>query len=146
MYKRLEPYFYRCHVIRIIDADTVKLEVDRGEGIYTRGTYRLRDVAAPETHRPQSNLEREYGQRAQDWLINQIGHATEYGTLYVQTINRKCSFGRTLGTLFLKVAPTDNAIGGLKNINREMVQMNLVWYWDNPNKHLGQLRPLDMPC
>ena len=133
------PYFYRCYPTRIKDADSVKLYVDRGEDIYTDFEYRLKGVDAPETYRPKSDLERQYGQRATQWLIDQIAHIDDFGQLFVQTFNKKDSFGRTLGILWL-----DNPAwhGSRINLNDSMITEKIAWKWGE-DKDLTQLKPLD---
>lgn len=57
-------YTYKAIVTRIVDADTVDMEVDVGFSISVRHRFRINNFDAPETWRPKSEAERQHGVKA----------------------------------------------------------------------------------
>ena len=59
-----EFYRYKTRIIRVIDADTVEALVDLGFGISIERKFRVIGFDAPETWRPQNELEDAHGKKA----------------------------------------------------------------------------------
>lgn len=63
---------YRAKVMRVIDGDTVEVEIDLGFHIFVRDTVRLYGVNTPETHGPKAKTEKVAGLEAtafvQSWV------------------------------------------------------------------------------
>ena len=80
-------------LVRVIDGDTVVLDVDLGFDIWARGqVIRLIGVDAPEVR----GEEREQGLESKTWLEEQL----EKGELTIKTIqDEKGKYGRWLGIL-----------------------------------------------
>jgi micrococcal nuclease len=98
-------YNYRAKLLRVIDGDTVDLEVDLGLETYRRVKCRLYGLNAPEKST-------DAGKAAAKWLTERMGQVK---TLYVQTIkDRTEKYGRYLVILF-------DADGLHEAINTEMV-------------------------
>lgn len=95
-------YEYRATIIRIVDADTVWLEVDLGFDVKRKDSFRLYGINAPEM----STAE---GVNAKMWL-------TEYlkgGPLVITTEkDRREKYGRYLATLW---------VGG-QNVNQALIE------------------------
>ena len=86
-------YEYRAKVAYIHDADTVRLDVDLGFGVWTRRQpFRLFGIDAPE-------LGSEAGRAARDWLRDLLPVGTDLIVLTHKDKGDK--FGRMLADLYL---------------------------------------------
>lgn len=86
-------YRYRARCHRVIDADTLDLDVDLGFHVRRRVTIRLRGVNAPE-------LNTAAGQAARDWtvrLLTPTPYAEENPELVVESYRGHRSFARWVG-------------------------------------------------
>jgi len=98
-------YEYKATLLRVIDGDTIHLDVDLGIDIHVHLTIRLAGIDAPEMGTPA-------GQAAKDWLINRLGSKT----VYVDTVkDRKEKYGRYLGWISTDADPR------APYVNQEMV-------------------------
>jgi len=96
-------YEYRATVIRVVDGDTVHLDVDLGIDNHTRLTTRLYGINAPETSTPE-------GKAVRDYLTGLLPAGT---TVTLWTFkDRKEKYGRYLALLKL----------GEVNINDHLVE------------------------
>jgi micrococcal nuclease len=101
-----ERNVYRCKLRRIIDGDTVELDVDLGLRIHRTLTLRLGDIDAPEVRGP----ERKAGLDATETLRDLI----QGESLCVRFAGDK-SFDRWVGTLYIERE------GELVDVNDAMV-------------------------
>lgn len=100
-------YQYLARVIRVVDGDTLHLEVDLGFDVRRRDSFRLAHLNAPEMSTPE-------GVAARDWLVAQLDEAG--GVVTLQTIkDRREKYGRYLAVLL--TGPT----GALRDLNEAMV-------------------------
>jgi micrococcal nuclease len=84
-------------VVKIVDGDTVDLDVDLGFHVHLTQRFRLLGVSAPEIFRPSSVQEKEQGLQCKDYLARLLSkYAT---TLYVRS-QKTDVYGRYLGDLF----------------------------------------------
>lgn len=91
--------FYESEVIRVVDGDTIRAEIDLGIGlVLANESIRLHGIDAPE---------KSAGRDGTIWLDHQIG-AKE---ILVQ-IHGRDKFGRLLGTIWFEG----------RNINKELVE------------------------
>lgn len=60
----IQPYQYKAKIVRVVDADTVDVDVDLGFSLTIRQRFRIDGFDAPETWRPRNEAEREHGERA----------------------------------------------------------------------------------
>jgi len=86
-------YEYQAEVVRIIDGDTVKLNVDLGFHIRHQSNFRLDGINAPEIR----GKERPLGLLAKEALIAMIPVGS---TVMVRTKRRPGKYGRWIGTIF----------------------------------------------
>ena len=94
MANKMNPYVYRAKILRIIDGDTVDIDLDLGFGvIYAKQRVRLLGIDTPES-RTRDKTEKFYGNLAKDFLKS-ILHVGEVYSL--QTTLDKGKFGRILG-------------------------------------------------
>lgn len=93
---------YRSKLIRVVDGDTIDLEIDQGFRSYRMERIRLLHVNAPEVH----GLTKVAGDAAtaftRDWL--RVGVALDPWPLTVQT-SKSDDFGRFLGIVWRQGDP-----------------------------------------
>ena len=92
--EKMNPYVYRAKILRVIDGDTVDIDLDLGFGIvYAKQRVRLLGIDTPES-RTRDLTEKFYGNLAKDFLksLLQVGE-----TYNLQTTLDKGKFGRILG-------------------------------------------------
>ena len=105
-------YEYRCEVVRIIDGDTIRVDVDLGFGIWSRNeTVRLYGIDTPES-RTRDLEEKKYGLAAKQFLTNMLNDS---GGIKLKS-HGKGKFGRILGELWRTTNYAD------KSINEYMVE------------------------
>jgi micrococcal nuclease len=94
-------YQYKIKKIhRIIDGDTVDLEMDLGFGITLSHRVRLKDIDAAET-RTKDLKEKAEGLLAKEWLEKELSKPGEW---IIET-TKDDKYGRILGTLYLVGEP-----------------------------------------
>jgi len=90
-------YNYKCKVVRVVDGDTIDVDIDLGLDVTLRKQrLRLADIDAPERYH-------EDGDRATTWLRHKLffrEKLEDEGVCYIQTY-KKGSFGRYLATIWL---------------------------------------------
>lgn len=100
-------YKYRAKVLRVIDGDTVVVEIDHGFNVFSHQTLRLHNIDAPEVR----GDEKVKGKAATDHLIKLlISHAANYvngklkgdcSVVYIQTHKDKTGkYGRYLAEIW----------------------------------------------
>jgi Kyanoviridae endonuclease len=95
-------YQYRAKVVRVVDGDTLHLDVELGFDVTRRDSFRLYGINAPERGTPE-------GTQATQWLVEHLkGHETIVVTTHKDDREK---YGRYLATLW---------IGG-NNLNEAMV-------------------------
>jgi micrococcal nuclease len=95
-------YQYRASVIRVVDGDTLWLDVDLGFDVKRRDSFRLYGINAPELSTPE-------GVAAKVWLEGQLAGGIGMVTTHK---DQREKYGRYLATLW---------VGGV-NINEAMVE------------------------
>jgi micrococcal nuclease len=90
-------YQYKVKKInRVIDGDTVDLDIDLGFGVTLSHRVRLKDVNAAET-RTLNAEEKSKGLAAKEWLKKELAREGEW---IIET-TKEDKYGRILGTLYL---------------------------------------------
>lgn len=85
-------FTYAATVVRVVDGDTVWLDVDLGLDIHTAISIRLAGINAPETSTPE-------GQAARDYLRSRLPAGTR--VLLATVKDHREKYGRYLGTITL---------------------------------------------
>ena len=104
-------YEYRCTVLKVIDGDTVDVDIDLGFGIIlTDERVRLMGIDTPES-RTSDKVEDLFGELAKARLKEMV--AGQSGPILKTQINKKGEdmkgkFGRILGDFSVYHAPTDS--------------------------------------
>jgi len=64
-----KEYLYEARIVRVIDGDTVRADVDLGFRLTARLPLRIRDLDTPEIYRPKSEEEKIAGMKARDVAV-----------------------------------------------------------------------------
>ena len=102
-------YEYRCEVVKIVDGDTVDVDIDLGFGVWMRGErIRLHGIDTPES-RTRDLEEKKYGLAAKEFLTKWLNS----GNIILKTHkDAEGKFGRILGELWYNDV----------NINQKMIE------------------------
>jgi micrococcal nuclease len=107
-------YQYRIKKIkRVIDGDTVDLDIDLGFGITLSHRVRLKDINAAET-KTKDLEEKAEGIKARLWLEKELSKPGEW----VIETTKEDKYGRMLGTLYL--------VGEPVTVNEKMLNEGIV--------------------
>lgn len=108
-----EPtYTYRCDLVRVIDGDTVVVDVDLGFRLTARLPIRLLGIDTPERHEPGWSEAREFTQRWCD----------DHADLSVVTQKSPEKYGRWLGTI--------QAVDASRTLNDSLLEAELAKPYD----------------
>ena len=114
-------YDYQCTIVRVVDGDTVDVDIDLGFGTWRCGErIRLYAVDTPEC-RTRDAQEKAAGLLAKKFVED----ALHVGGTYRLTTKEKGKFGRYLGTI---------KIDGELTINAAMISENLAVPYSGQNK------------
>jgi|TARA_R100001086_G_C11775163_1_gene241987 micrococcal nuclease len=115
-------YHYAVKLIKIVDGDTVDVDIDLGFNVWLRSQrVRLHGIDTPES-RTRDKEEKLFGNRAKQHLSRMIATETEHGPLvdsqknkeiFLQSLGRG-KFGRILGLLYVN----DDA----ESVNAKMIK------------------------
>jgi len=109
---------YRCKIIRVIDGDTVDIDIDLGfDIILSNQRVRLYGIDTPES-RTSDDVEKVFGNLSKDF----VKHALPVGSYQTLRTNHDATgkFGRILGEFMVTVD------GRRTTINEEMIKRNLA--------------------
>ena len=106
-------YTYSAKLIRVIDGDTVDLEIDLGFDLSIRQRLKLFGVNTPDS-RSADTTEKQKGLEAKQRLTEVLPRQFKVTTI----LNKRGKYGRVLGTIFVK----DKDAGGEINVNELMVK------------------------
>jgi len=104
-------YEYRCKVLKVVDGDTVDVDIDLGFGIVLKDErVRLMGIDTPES-RTRDKVEKQFGlpskKRLKEWLDNKSGPILKT-QINKKGEDMKGKFGRILGDFTVYHAPTDS--------------------------------------
>jgi len=115
-------YDYQCTIVRVVDGDTVDVDIDLGFDTWRRGErIRLYGIDTPEC-RTRDAEEKAAGQLAKEFVED----ALHVGGTYRLQTKEKGKFGRYLGTIYL----TDDT-----SINAALVTEHLAVPYTGQNKN-----------
>ena len=102
-------YEFKCKLVRVVDGDTVDIDIDLGFGVWLRKQrIRMYGIDTPES-RTSDDVEKIYGLAAKEFLVKW----TNSGDLSLKTFkDGKGKYGRILGELWY---------GGEHNINQLLI-------------------------
>jgi micrococcal nuclease len=114
-------YEYNCTIVRVVDGDTVDVDIDLGFDTWRRGErIRLYGVDTPEC-RSRSATEKKAGLLAKGFVMQMLHE----GGTYKLTTKEKGKFGRYLGTI---------KIDGELTINAALISEHLAVPYSGQNK------------
>tara|TARA_A100001201_G_scaffold134138_1_gene121598 strand:+ start:142 stop:555 length:414 start_codon:yes stop_codon:yes gene_type:complete len=97
LYNIAMQYFYRASLDRVVDGDTVDLNLDLGFNVWHKVRVRLNGVNTPES-RTRDLEEKALGLAAKDFVV---GWLDKYNHVFVHTKkDAKGKYGRILGTIY----------------------------------------------
>ena len=107
-------YEYNCNIVRVVDGDTVDVDIDLGFGIWVRNErVRLSGIDTPES-RTRELTEKFYGKYATQYVIEKLGESCVLRTQK----DRAGKFGRVLGEFIVYDEYSDS----WKSVNEMMVR------------------------
>ena len=93
-------YEYRCKIVKVIDGDTVDVDIDLGFGVWLhKERIRLYGIDTPES-RTRDKVEKKYGLLSKKFLQEQIKKSKKV-TIKTYKGDETGKFGRILGDVFL---------------------------------------------
>ena len=97
---------YRAKVVRVIDGDTVDVDIDLGFGIWQKNErVRIMGIDTPES-RTRNKIEKKFGLAAKAKLKTLLGKDTVLKTtINKKGVDMKGKFGRVLGDFLYKDKP-----------------------------------------
>jgi len=112
-------YQYKAKVVRIVDGDTIDVEIDLGFKITTHQRIRFTGINTPETYNVKKDSE-EYakGLEAKNFVEQRL--KANNNEILIETEKYTGKYGRYLGTIFLADNP--------KSLNDELVEKGLAQY------------------
>jgi len=101
-------YDYKCNVVKVVDGDTVDVDIDLGFGIWMRNErVRIMGIDTPES-RTRDLVEKKFGLAAKERLKSLLGEKTVLRTQIARNgEDMKGKFGRILGDFDVYDAKTD---------------------------------------
>lgn len=106
-----------ARVIKVVDGDTIDVEVDLGFSTYRKERIRLYGINTPETYGVKRDSD-EYkeGIKAKDFVIGALEPMTQGERIVIQTIkDKKGKYGRYLANIYYK----------------RIIGQNAEWIWLN---------------
>ena len=101
-------YEYRCKILRVVDGDTVDVDIDLGFGVWLhKERIRLYGIDTPES-RTRDLEEKKYGNAAKKFLTGMLDD--EAGILLKTQKDAEGKFGRILGELWRTTNYADQSI------------------------------------
>jgi micrococcal nuclease len=109
--------YYVKKVSKVVDGDTIDVDIDLGFDISFSSRVRLAGIDTPES-RTTDKVEKALGLEAKAFLKSAIDSAKTY-VIKTEKIDSSEKYGRILGWLFLD--------GSDKSINEEMITAGYAW-------------------
>ena len=132
-------YKYRVDVTRVVDGDTVDVDIDLGFGMtYKKQRVRLYGIDTPES-RTRDLVEKKYGKAAKKFLQEKIESA-KVVTLYSHD---KGKFGRILGELFVSNGDNPVLTEDRVSVNQQMINDYHAVKYTGENKDTTEQRHLE---
>ena len=88
----VNPYLYRGRVVKVVDGDTVDVDIDLGFGITRRERVRLAGVNTPELHSKDAG-EQEAARGAKAFVVDWLAPLSE---VFLRTEKEREKYGRYL--------------------------------------------------
>ena len=122
-------YIYKSNLIRVIDGDTVVLDIDLGFDIRVRRIIRMSGIDAPES-RGSSDLEKQAAQIATEKLIEMLGDKEITICSHKQIVDR---YSRYVASIYVDGINVNNAMI-IKGLAKEYIDVKPSWTEDELQK------------
>lgn len=120
-------------LLKVVDGDTIKVEIDLGFDLCVTTTIRLAGIDTPES-RTKDLKEKQLGLDAKKWLETTLTTAQVVRIKTEKDADEK--YGRLLGTLYLS--------NDTKSINQLMVENGYAWKYEGGTKQKNLQELLDI--
>ena len=115
-------YEYRCTILRVIDGDTVDIDIDLGfDVILSKQRIRLFGIDTPES-RTTDKIEKVFGNLSKDFIKHVIPEGSKQTLRTRKDATGK--FGRILGEFIISYNYDNTEIN--TTVNKEMIKRNLA--------------------
>jgi micrococcal nuclease len=124
-------YEYKARVVRVIDGDTVDVDIDLGFGIWMNNErVRIMGIDTPES-RTRDKIEKVFGLAAKEKLINLLGTYCRLKTQVAKNgEDMKGKFGRILGDFEVY----DHQKDAYRSVSKILVEEGYAVEYDGGNK------------
>ena len=110
-------YEYRVKIVKVVDGDTVDVDIDLGFGVWLKKQrVRLYGIDTPES-RTRDLVEKRFGNMAKDYLKSRLSSGAILGT----RLDKKGKFGRILGEFFVLDNEGHPQFEDKVNVNEELI-------------------------
>jgi len=120
-----DPYVYRVKSVnRVVDGDTIDVDIDLGFDVSLAKRVRLAGVDTPES-RTKDFVEKTYGIQSKEWLKRKLEFANNI-IIKTELPDSTEKYGRILGYLYIN---EDS-----KSLNQSMIDEGYAWEYDGGTK------------
>ena len=113
-----DPYVYRVRQVhKVVDGDTIDVDIDLGFDVSLAKRVRLAGIDTPES-RTKDSYEKKLGLESKDWLKHRLEFAKNI-LIKTELPDSTEKYGRILGWLYINDEPT--------SINEQMIQQGYAW-------------------
>ena len=120
-----DPYVYRVKSVnRVVDGDTIDVDIDLGFNVSLAKRVRLASIDTPES-RTKDLVEKAYGIQSKEWLKRKLEFANNI-IIKTELPDSTEKYGRILGYLYID---EDS-----KSLNQSMIDEGYAWEYDGGTK------------
>jgi micrococcal nuclease len=128
-------YEYRCRIVKVVDGDTVDVDIDLGFGVWMHNErIRLYGIDTPES-RTRDLEEKKYGLLAKEYVLKALPIGSEQ--ILITMKDKTGKFGRILGKFKIVLADIETTLNELMVINHHAVEYHGQSKQEIANKHLA---------
>tara|TARA_E500000318_G_scaffold4934_3_gene5090 strand:- start:16559 stop:17026 length:468 start_codon:yes stop_codon:yes gene_type:complete len=128
-------YEYNCKIVRVVDGDTVDVDIDLGFGLWIHNErIRLYGIDTPES-RTRDLVEKKYGLFAKEFVQSHLPVGS-IATLRTQK-DKAGKFGRVLGEFMLRESTSDlTGLIKIETLNQLMIHFHIGVAYHGQSKDL----------
>jgi len=113
-----DPYIYRVRQVhKVVDGDTIDVDIDLGFDVSLAKRVRLAGIDTPES-RTKDTYEKKLGLESKDWLKHRLEFAKDI-IIKTELPDSTEKYGRILGWLYINDEQT--------SLNEQMIQQGYAW-------------------
>ena len=123
-------YEYRCKIVKVVDGDTVDVDIDLGFGVWLKKQrVRLYGIDTPES-RTRDLEEKKFGLMSKNYLKDRLSE----GAILKTRLDSKGKYGRILGEFLVKENSGHPTYEFNVNVNEEMIEKHLAVAYHGQSK------------